>query len=520
MQIKQFYSIFPNGTLYKTALDSVVSSEKLKYIKIHTAIWKFYLLIFPNTDSLCVAQENWMPIIESKRKEFNQIQEKHHIPSQFDFSLDSMGPLSKNEKSKWNQYHKDNELKIMISRDTSRLFQEIPFFRDETNIENINEIIFLHLRNFPEIEYCQGFHEICAIIYYYFCQEMTIQKETNCSTEIQNTTGFDFIFSSDYIIADTFWIYTKIVEYIYKYYEDSNDTTVIAKTCYDILQIYMKRIDWDVSQKLTDSNLNIMMYQWFRILFGRIFSFDQINQIWTFVFSFYPEDKILSNTTIALILSKKNDILSSTDPTGVLIIFKNMYSESARNIIKIINKLQQPKQKSIKNKDKKDKLLYKYQQKKENQIKMRRSLFEPISTETEKLIPEICTKPKEEIIEQLKKFRDIINAVSILTYPQIPDEGNLFADNDDSNETANESYDNIANIDNDNDNSNENENNDNDDTNNDNDDIKSMLPRATSGKLTDVKADTSLLTKEDEKVFRRNKSNIFTKPTNPEKLFE
>lgn len=515
MQEKQFYSIFPNGTIYKTTLDSILLSDKLKYIQIHTALWKFYLLIFPNVDSLCVTQENWMPLIESKRKEFDQIQEKYHPPQQFDFLLDTMGPLSKNEKSKWTQYHKDNELKNMISRDTSRLFHDVQFFKDEANVENINEIIFLHLRNFPEIEYNQGFHEICAIIYYYFCHEMKIQKATDDSTDTQNASCYEFLFSSDYINADAFWVYSTIINYIFKYYEDSNDVTIISKTCYDILQIYMKRIDWDVSQKLNDSNLNIMMYQWFRILFGRVFSFDQINQMWSFIFSFYPDDKVLSNITISLILSKKDEILNCSDPTNVLIIFKNMHSDNARQIIKKVIKLQSPKSKTTtKKKDKKEKIIYRYMRKRENEVQMRKSLFDPICDETQKIIPEICVKPKEAIIEQLRKLRDSICVVSMLTCPLSNDDTIFFTKDSNLDEnTENISSEEAMNINN-NDIDTNNANNDNDSSEN-----IQKLPKATSGKLTDVKVDTSLLTQEDEQVFR-NKSDIFSKPTNPKNLFE
>lgn len=515
-QIKQFYSFFPNGTLYKTALDSIVISDKLKHIKIHTSIWKFYLLIFPNFNSLCITQENWMPIIESKRNEFYQIQEKYRLPSHFESSLDSEGPLSKNEKSKWGQYHKDNELKSMISRDTNRLFQDIPFFHIKENIENINEIIFLHLRNFPEITYNQGFHEICGIIYFYFCQEMKVKAEINQSTETQDIESFDFIFSSDHVMADAFWVYSKIILYIYKYYEESKDTTIISKICYDILQIYMKRIDWDISQKLTeDSNLNIMMYQWFRILFGRVFQFNQINQIWSFIFSFFPEDKILSDMSISLILSKKKEIVRCTEQTEVIVIFNTMHSDHPQKIIKLILKLQQPKQKTVKNEDQKNNSISKYKQRQENNNKLRLALFEPICKETEKITPEICVKPKEIIIDQLKKLRDAFNVVSLITYPT-SQEKDLFTEDGSQVELSIENENSTENVINE-----KNNDNNNEDTSNIklNDLNVKILPKATSGKFNDIKADTSLLTREDEKVFK-NKSDLFTKPTNPKNLFE
>lgn len=512
-QLQQFYSIFPNGTIYKAALDSIVHSDQIKNIKIHSAIWKFYLLIFPNFNSISITQSKWMCLIDSKREEFNKIRELYSFSPNSELELDLMGPLSKNEDSKWNQYHKDNELRSMIARDTDRLFQDINFFHNKKNIENINEIIFLHLKKFPSLEYHQGFHEICGIVYYFLCKEMKVLKETQYSDEIKDLSGFNLIFSNDYISADSFWIYSEIINYIQKYYEDSKDTTFISNTCYNILQIYMKKIDWTLSQNLTDSNLEVMMYQWFRILFGRIFKFEQINQIWSFIFSYFPDDSLLSSISISLILSMKKEIINSSDKTAVIVIFKNMHSENARKIIKNSIQLRQPKQDKIKNDDQNKDLWKKYQENQKKSIQIRKELFDPICKETDKILLEINTEQKEIVIEHLKQLRDAFSVITLLTCQPSQHEKDIFSEEIAADLNADE--DTVKNTESLNGNNNVQTNNKVVDNNNT---IKE-LPKATSGKMNAIKADTSLLTEENEEVFR-NKKDIFSIPNNPKNLFD
>lgn len=343
-QIQQIYSLIPNETAYKTAFDYNVFSDNSQSLKIHSAIWKFYLLIFPNLQSSSATREEWMPMLERQRKEFLAIREKFILPKQFGMgSHDLTDPLINGPV--WDQYFEDSKLKQLIKTDTARLFQDEPFFQDKQNIKKINLIIFLHLRCNPEYQYKQGFHELCGIIFYVLSHEMTLKEEQlynfpkkvhidEINRDITDLSIYQFLFSHQYLESDAFFIYSAVIRYIEKFYEESNHTTIISEACYNILQVYMKRVDVDVSLKLTEPNLSILMYQWLRILFGRIFSLNSIKYVWSVIFAFYPNDQIVSTFSIALILSIKQEILETEEPFFVMNLFKIIHFDSSEEIIK------------------------------------------------------------------------------------------------------------------------------------------------------------------------------------------
>ena len=197
-QEKQFRSIFPNGTFFKPALDEIIFSEKIETFKIKSAIWKFYLTIFPRISSSAGVPE-WSNIIKQNRLLYHKIQKRFIINSIEIKDHELIGPLSQ-EDAKWNQYFEDEKQMNQIITDTNRLYQELDFFRDQENMKHINEIIFLHIRRF-NIQYKQGYHELCGIIYYLFKNEM---KSTciDYQSDINDNFGYNFLFSKDNIFKE------------------------------------------------------------------------------------------------------------------------------------------------------------------------------------------------------------------------------------------------------------------------------------------------------------------------------
>ena len=220
---RKFYDFFPRGTIFKPILDELVTFGKFYHQKLKSSILKFYLQIFPHFSSESIIQSEWIAKIKENREEYEKIKEKFHvIPNDEDDDEDKLGPLTTNKDSKWAKYFNDKALKEEIEKDTSRLFQSEPFFQKKRNLEHINEILFLHVRQFPEFKYLQGFHELCGVIFYIFTNEMTVSEPLQ---EDDPEYGFKFLFSEEFVDADVFWTYSEVINYVKDFYMPSTPTT-------------------------------------------------------------------------------------------------------------------------------------------------------------------------------------------------------------------------------------------------------------------------------------------------------
>ena len=61
-----------------------------------------------------------------------------------------------NDKSKWDVYYKDNELKEEIGKDIERTYQEHLFFRSPVIKDMLLRILFIYAKQYPKVRYRQG----------------------------------------------------------------------------------------------------------------------------------------------------------------------------------------------------------------------------------------------------------------------------------------------------------------------------------------------------------------------------
>ncbi|OHT05681.1 hypothetical protein TRFO_05812 [Tritrichomonas foetus] len=449
---ENFYSIFPNGTIFKPSLDDLVFSDKSNKFRIHSAIWKFYLQIFPKLKSQSITQNEWISFIQEKRDEFAKIKKQYLVTPNFDaeHGYDSLGPLSSNPNSEWGQYFKDNQLKAVIAKDTTRLFQEINFFNVPNNIERINEITFLHLRAFPEIEYQQGFHEICGFVFYVLKHEMKYGSEeepnesknndeneksetendgnpsspetTNSKTIMLDSNsddhefGFKFMFSKDFVDADTFWLYTELINYLLPFYQHSDELNQSIlpydiTRCNEVLHFYVKMYKPEIAPFLLHSSIPFLMTKWFRLLFLRLFDFQYLTKIWTPILAFFPDTKLLSYISLEIILTMEEDILTYSDPNITLSLISKFQGGDPEVIIKEaikkmnsrsnLNSVSAQDQNSIQNTS----TVQTY-------LQRSRTLLDPVCKEVEQVLRNVCVITKDELITKLQKFRDSLITVA------------------------------------------------------------------------------------------------------------
>lgn len=394
-QEKQFQSVFPNGTFFKPALDEIIFSEKIEKFKIKSAFWKFYLTVFPRISSPSAGLHEWSRMIKQSRSQYLKIRKRFIINIDEISDSSKLGPLSQ-ENPKWNQYFEDEKQMTQIITDTNRLYQEFEFFQDQENIKHINEIIFLHLRRF-KIEYKQGFHELCGIVYYVFKNEMKSEKK-NFQDDLDNNFGYNFLFSKDPndIDADVFWTYTTLIEYVKPFYQVSNNIKkppFCVQISEYIIGDQLKKYDPELSMKINVGDCFASIIPWTRLFFSRQFDLDDIPLLWTNIFTFFPNIDVICFISISIIMSYREKLLACTDENAVLMMLMNIHVDSPKEVT---NKGIQLFRNRIPTKKDQGKLSH---------------LSEGMCCEIEKVIKDIQVVPKDKLILQLKKFRDSLNLI-------------------------------------------------------------------------------------------------------------
>ncbi|KAH0787891.1 TBC1 domain family member 5 isoform X2 [Histomonas meleagridis] len=382
-----FSTLFRNGTAFKPTLDDQILSGRFNTIKIHSAVWKFYLLIFPSSNSVSIHPGEWMNILQKKREEYIKIKEKFSI--QPDNEKDEDGPLGATVGSGWNQYFEDNNLRALIMKDINRLFQEIPFFCEKENQDIILDIIFFHLRNNPTLEYYQGYHELCGMIYYVFKNEMRVTENTKDPCD----KFFNFMFDSNYVEADTFWVYSSLIqnlEILYRPPSISSDDSYSMRKCLEIQNVMLSRYSQEESRILQSVNPSASMLSWIRLLFVRMFGIQDCIPIWSIIFAHFPDLNLIYYIALSVLLSIKSDILAAESETDILNIVYHLKTPNPNAIIYDALRKMAPS----------------------NEPEIRKhALYDPISNETEQLIKEINTISKDDLIDKLEKIRDMFNLI-------------------------------------------------------------------------------------------------------------
>ncbi|KAK8835427.1 TBC1 domain, member 5 [Tritrichomonas musculus] len=394
-QEKHFLSVFPNGTFFKPALDEIIFSEKIENFKIKSAIWKFYLTVFPRISSPSANVSEWSNIIKRSRSIYKKIRNHFIINPDCIKDKEHLGPLSQ-ENPKWNQYFEDEKKMNQIITDTNRLYQEIDFFQNKENIKHINEIIFLHLRRF-KLEYKQGYHELCGVAYYVYKNEMKSTYE-DYKSDIDNNYGYNFLFShkDDDIDADVFWTYSTLIEYVKPFYQVSDDIKrppYCVQISKYILDGLLKKYDLELSSKVKVGDSFTSIIPWTRLFFTRQYDLCDIPSLWTNIFTFFPDIDIICYISISILIVYREKLLACPNETAVLISMMNIHVDHPKEVT--------------------SKALHLYRENKSPSKGQKKisCLCEAMCCEIQKVINNIQAVPKSNLISELKKFRDSLNLI-------------------------------------------------------------------------------------------------------------
>lgn len=393
-QKKAFDKVFPDGVMFKSALQDTILAFHTDRMRIQSAFWKFYLMFWKPGMEEVVRSNTWAEILKKKRAEYLAIKEQFLKAPPSDSAADPLEIAA--ESAEWSTYYADERLKNeVIAIDILRLFQDHPFFRNHSSestrkitnkhLITILNLVFLHQRQHPEIEYAQGYHEICGITYYLMKQEMQCEPADPGDPDYSYHLLFDK--SPESIEADTFWLYSRIVEVVAPLYStdpDNNIYHLCTRVQSDILRLY----DSELSSFLDENAIPpVYMVPWGRLLFSRVFPLPEVIKLWTKFWVFAPDIEIVLETAACTVLAKKKEIyeagLKST--TDILHTVNEVQFQEATDIIRqAIARVRNahPTEERERNK------------------------AEPICVEMGNWLEKCATASKAEVIEALQAFRD------------------------------------------------------------------------------------------------------------------
>ncbi|KAI8320343.1 RabGAP/TBC [Martensiomyces pterosporus] len=131
--------------------------------------WRLYLDILPiecfgHEDDECARV--WGMAIEKERNNYTLLRtqfivDPDALPKE-GVDWERMNPLSLDENSPWQRYHRDQELRTTIMQDVARTFPEHKYFRRAAVQQWMADILFVYAKIHSSLQYRQGMHELLA----------------------------------------------------------------------------------------------------------------------------------------------------------------------------------------------------------------------------------------------------------------------------------------------------------------------------------------------------------------------
>lgn len=325
----EFLECFPNCTGSAAYLNQQLLKGSTNISSIHSAIWKFFLVVAPNTKSKFAKSSDFVSILKNKRAEYYEMKEKFNTkPNEDD---DSVDPLLATKNSEWSQFFDDQNLREEIQRDTRRTFQELPYFQKQETLTILEDMLFIFCRSHPDYGYPQGLHELAGYILYTYHNEMIADGSDTIS----------YIFHQNAVIPDSYWTFSSLAESIHPLYLAPSHgseaySSILAN---EILTRRLSKFSSELSNHLQQLGIvpQTFMTQWLRLLFLRVFELENSLCVWDLIISELPSLDAISDTCVQMILEFKDPLLSSDSTGAMQLLFHFPHiSNPSRLVIKAI----------------------------------------------------------------------------------------------------------------------------------------------------------------------------------------
>ena len=367
MQVEHFASFFPHGTMFKESLDKHVMSGDFDGTKIHSALWKFYLLFQPDIKANFIRPEQWIQYLEARRKEY------------WDFKNQWLGVLSGESIDPAT----DREVMLLMAqfdKDIRRLRSDVPFFKKESTRNAIRTFLFLHERMFPVRSYWQAFHDICGFTFWLMHNEMDMKRVAPNHEHYAITVLFD----ATQVEADTFWVFARVVEYAHHFYTKNWDDIDAA-----LLSCFQNRDDVLYNEVIEHPAMKACLFPLLFALFCRDFELSTVSSVWSRIFSMRHERNLLFAVIIELFIHLKDFIVLRGTAQELIKAMGELDSEVIFNAVTVASE-------SLN----------------ETGLSKDDELRNGVCENLENWAADCLTKEKSELIADLEVFRDIFNGMT------------------------------------------------------------------------------------------------------------
>lgn len=274
--------------------------------RFRSVCWRIFLDVLPED------RVEWAQALLKRRQEYaEKLREFDYNPRDIGALEDN--PLSQDDKSKWNKFFLDEELKQMIHQDVVRTWPEVEVFHLPYVRSMMTSILFYYSRCKPSLSYRQGMHEILAPIIYVLYSDQRAYKEALKNGEIArlgdgNRRILADLLNAEYTAHDAYAMFCSLMETLESWYccPDNGDNsrqqeltqqpfaknsvevhTVLGLKLCKISQHILKRLDPPLQQHLEALEINPQVYgiRWLRLLFSREYPLHCVLSLWDTIFA-------------------------------------------------------------------------------------------------------------------------------------------------------------------------------------------------------------------------------------------
>lgn len=353
-------TLFDNKKL--DVLRRVAVEGNLKASNFRSVYWALFLEVFTEKSP------EWKHQRCEQRFAYESLKQKYSMnPHLCERHLNDDNPLSQNQESVWNQHFCDQELLSVIQQDVIRTFPGVEFFRKANIQEIMSSILFTYARKFPEMVYRQGMHEVLApIIFVVYSDQQALCHVKSTATELD--PDIVYLLNPDYLEADCFELFTKVMDGIEQYYKINDirpsasghfpnvetspvpenaklSELEVIKQLNTIKDTILAKEDLHLHNHLLKLEIPLSLFgiRWLRLLFGREFPLHDLLVVWDAIFAEDQAFDLINYLCVAMLVRIREKLLYSDYTTTLTHLMKFPPNSDVSLIIRHALHIKSPK---------------------------------------------------------------------------------------------------------------------------------------------------------------------------------
>lgn len=364
---EEWFSLFEQRDIARRLKEKALRLE-LADCRFRSICWKIFLECLPDSRS------DWIIATRAMRHKYEKLMAKAcrnpRMEVEEELDLAHNNPLSQDEKSPWNQYFEDSELRIMIKQDVIRTFPEIEFFQTSDVQEMMVNILFHYARQHPQISYRQGMHELLAPIIFVLHNDQQAflhALELDYIREFPDALRDDIreLLNPDYTEHDAFFLFNQVMDAVESWYSWNENyikidqfsfmpfakTTTLGlhnglgvKLC-RINQSMLKAHDLAIYTHLENMEIPLHVFgiRWLRLLFGREFVLPELLILWDAIFADSLAFNLVDYIFVAMLICIRKPLLNSDYAKCLSYLMKYPAGRNVTYILQLALHLKDPK---------------------------------------------------------------------------------------------------------------------------------------------------------------------------------